>query len=123
MPPSISMNAPSMHVPPPPGSQFACSYASSPNLCSSSCTPTYHTYDASVAVASRNASTTTTEEAPPPLPDEPEPKRQKLDDSFLIPDDQFLAQHPGPVRISVFVPNVEEGNLKGQLLEITVQSL
>lgn len=63
------------------------------------------------------------EEAPPPLPEEPEPKRQKLDDSLLVPEDQFLAQHPGPVRITISVPNVDEGNLKGQLLEITVQSL
>lgn len=29
----------------------------------------------------------------------------------------------GPARISVSVPNVEEGNLKGQILEIVVQSL
>jgi splicing factor 3A subunit 1 len=29
----------------------------------------------------------------------------------------------GPARISVSVPNVDEGNLKGQVLEITVQSL
>ena len=29
----------------------------------------------------------------------------------------------GPARVSVSVPNVDEGNLKGQLLEITVQSL
>lgn len=29
----------------------------------------------------------------------------------------------GSVRITVSVPNVDEGNLKGQLLEITVQSL
>lgn len=29
----------------------------------------------------------------------------------------------GPARISVSVPNVDEGNLKGQLLGITVQSL
>lgn len=29
----------------------------------------------------------------------------------------------GPVRIAVSVPNVDEGNLKGQVLEITVQSL
>ncbi|KAJ0427901.1 putative Ubiquitin-like domain, splicing factor 3A subunit 1, Ubiquitin-like domain superfamily [Helianthus annuus] len=63
------------------------------------------------------------EEAPPPLPEEPEPKRQRLDDSLLVPEDQFLAQHPGPVRISVSVPNVDEGNLKGQILEITVESL
>lgn len=63
------------------------------------------------------------EEAPPPLPEEPEPKRQKHDDSVLIPEDQFLAQHPGPVRISVAVPNMDEGNLRGQVLEITVQAL
>ncbi|CAM8892247.1 unnamed protein product [Rhodiola kirilowii] len=63
------------------------------------------------------------EEAPPPLPEEPEPKKQKLDDSHLIPEDQFLAQHPGPARIVVSVPNLDEGNLKGQLLEITVPSL
>ena len=31
---------------------------------------------------------------PPPLPEEPEPKRKRLgDDSMLIPEDQFLAQH------------------------------
>ncbi|XP_008229239.1 PREDICTED: probable splicing factor 3A subunit 1 [Prunus mume] len=60
---------------------------------------------------------------PPPLPEEPAPKRQKLDDSTLIPEDQFLAQHSGPVHITVSVPNVGEGNLKGQLLEIMVQSL
>ncbi|XP_074592047.1 putative splicing factor 3A subunit 1 [Curcuma longa] len=59
----------------------------------------------------------------PPLPDEPEPKRQRVDDVSLIPEDQFLTQHPGSVRISVLVPNVDEGNLKGQLLGITVQSL
>lgn len=63
------------------------------------------------------------EEAPPPLPEEPEPKKQRLDDSLLVPEDQFLAQHPGPVRISVSVPNVDEGNLKGQVLEITLESL
>ncbi|KAI4357688.1 hypothetical protein L6164_001622 [Bauhinia variegata] len=63
------------------------------------------------------------EEAPPPLPEEPEPKRQKLDDTALIPEDQFLSQHPGPVCINVSVPNTDEGNLRGQVLEITVQSL
>ncbi|KAK3163501.1 hypothetical protein QOZ80_1AG0004520 [Eleusine coracana subsp. coracana] len=62
------------------------------------------------------------EEQPPP-PDEPEPKRQKSDDASLIPVEQFLAQHPGPARISVSVPNLDEGNLKGQVLEIPVQSL
>ncbi|GER46208.1 Swap (Suppressor-of-White-APricot)/surpdomain-containing protein [Striga asiatica] len=63
------------------------------------------------------------EEAPPPLPEEPEPKKQKLDDSAFIPEDQFLAQHLGPARITISVPNVDEGNLKGQVLEIGVQSL
>ncbi|XP_062028961.1 probable splicing factor 3A subunit 1 [Rosa rugosa] len=63
---------------------------------------------------------------PPPPPvaeEEPKPKRQKLDDSMLIPEDKFLAQHPGPVDMNVSVPIVDEGNLKGQLLQITVQSL
>ncbi|KAH9298995.1 hypothetical protein KI387_030677, partial [Taxus chinensis] len=63
------------------------------------------------------------EEAPPPLPEEPEPKRQKIDELPLIPEDQFLAQHPGSVRISVSAPNIEEGNLNGQMLEVTVHSL
>ncbi|GLJ43478.1 hypothetical protein SUGI_0904000 [Cryptomeria japonica] len=63
------------------------------------------------------------EEAPPPLPEEPEPKRQKIDELLLIPEDQFLAQHPGSVRISISVPNIEEGNLNGQMLEVTIQSL
>lgn len=63
------------------------------------------------------------EEAPPPIPEEPEPKRQKLDDYALVPEDLFLSQHPGPVRITVSMPNIDEGTLKGQLLDITVQSL
>ncbi|GAV67615.1 ubiquitin domain-containing protein [Cephalotus follicularis] len=42
---------------------------------------------------------------------------------MLIPEDQFMAQHPGPVWITVSVPNFDEGNLRGQHLEITVQSL
>ncbi|CAN6546767.1 unnamed protein product [Malus baccata var. baccata] len=54
------------------------------------------------------------EKARPPRPEEePEPKRQKLDDYMLIPEDQ----------IRVAVPNANEGNLKGQVLEIIVQSL
>ncbi|KAM1267503.1 hypothetical protein ACFX15_036401 [Malus domestica] len=64
------------------------------------------------------------EKARPPRPEEePEPKRQKLDDYMLIPEDRFLTQHPGPVCIRVAVPNANEGNLKGQVLEIIVQSL
>lgn len=62
-------------------------------------------------------------EEQPPLPDEPEPKRQRTDDASLIPAEQFLAQHPGPARISVSVPNLDEGNLRGQVLEINIQSL
>uniref|UniRef100_A0A803KUL6 Splicing factor 3A subunit 1 conserved domain-containing protein n=1 Tax=Chenopodium quinoa TaxID=63459 RepID=A0A803KUL6_CHEQI len=57
------------------------------------------------------------EEAIPPLPEELEPKRQKLDDSALIPEEQCLVQHTGPVRLNISVPNVDEGNLKGQILE------
>lgn len=64
------------------------------------------------------------EEAPPPPPEEPEPKRQKLDELMLISEDQFLAQHPGAVRIAVAVPSVEgEGNLKGQTVEVTIHTL
>ncbi|KAI3800110.1 hypothetical protein L1987_35419 [Smallanthus sonchifolius] len=48
---------------------------------------------------------------------EPEPKRQWLDDSLLVPEDQFLAQHPGPVCISVWVPEKEK------MLEISVEPL
>ncbi|KAF8675886.1 hypothetical protein HU200_047382 [Digitaria exilis] len=62
------------------------------------------------------------EEQPPP-PDEPEPKRLRTDDASLIPAEQFLAQHPGPASISVSVPNLDEGNLRGQVLQIPVQSL
>lgn len=59
-----------------------------------------------------------------PLPDEPEPKRHRVDASTrLIPEDHFLAQHPGPGRIVVSVPNADEGNLKGQLLVILIGSL
>lgn len=35
----------------------------------------------------------------------------------------MISSFQGPVRITISVPNVDEGNLKGQLLEITVQSL
>ncbi|PWZ08214.1 putative splicing factor 3A subunit 1 [Zea mays] len=62
------------------------------------------------------------EEQPPP-PDEPEPKRQRTDDASLIPAEQYLVQHPGPASISVSVPNLDEGNLRGQILQIPVQSL
>ncbi|KDP43277.1 hypothetical protein JCGZ_24198 [Jatropha curcas] len=123
MPPSISGNPPNMIVPPPPGSQF---------------TPMpIHRPFGQPLIAHPSISMVLNpppplpqgvppppppDDAPPPLPEEPEPKRQRLD-SMLIPEDQFLVQHPGPVRITVSVPNVDEGNLRGQVLEITVQSL
>ncbi|CAI9099804.1 OLC1v1036680C1 [Oldenlandia corymbosa var. corymbosa] len=63
------------------------------------------------------------DDAPPPPPEEPAPKRQKLDDSALILEDQFLAQYPGPARINVSVPNLDGRRIKGNVLEITMQSL
>ncbi|KAK7256058.1 hypothetical protein RIF29_29491 [Crotalaria pallida] len=120
MPPSYSINSQGMHIPPPPGSQFTPMpvprpYAPLPP----SGMPMMHPPPMPHGVPPPPPP----DEAPPPLPEEPEPKRQKHDDSTLIPEDQFLAQHPGPVRISVSVPNVDEGNLKGQVLEVTVQSV
>nr|XP_043613960.1 probable splicing factor 3A subunit 1 [Erigeron canadensis] len=115
---SMSMNPPSIPVPPPPGSQFT-PLAPRPFM------PQHGMPMAPPPPMPLGMPPPPpTEEAPPPpLPEEPEPKKQRLDDSLLVPEDQFLAQHPGPVRITVSVPNVDEGNLKGQLLEITVQSL
>nr|1WE6_A Chain A, splicing factor, putative [Arabidopsis thaliana] len=43
----------------------------------------------------------------------------KFDESALVPEDQFLAQHPGPATIRVSKPNENDG----QFMEITVQSL
>lgn len=119
MPPSISMNNPNIPVPPPPGSQFTPMQVPRPFAPTQ---PNMHMMPPP-PLPQGMPPPPPPEEAPPPLPEEPEPKRQKMDDYLLIPEDQFLAQHPGPVRITVSVPNVDEGNLKGQLLEITVQSL
>ncbi|TKY50945.1 splicing factor 3A subunit 1 [Spatholobus suberectus] len=122
MPPSIPMNNQGVPIPPPPGSQFTPVPVPRhfvPLSVPPSVMPMMHPPPLPQGVPPPPPP----EEAPPPLPEEPEPKRQKLDDSALIPEDQFLAQHPGPVRISVSVPTVDEGNLKGQVLEITVQSL
>ncbi|KAI8563332.1 hypothetical protein RHMOL_Rhmol03G0104000 [Rhododendron molle] len=113
MPPSISVNPPSIPVPPPPG--YTPLSAPRPYVPLTVPQPGMHMVQPPPPPLP--------EEAPPPLPEEPEPKKQRLDDSVLIPEDQFLAQHPGPVRVTVSVPNVDEGNLKGQVLEITVQSL
>ncbi|XP_048423723.1 probable splicing factor 3A subunit 1 [Pyrus x bretschneideri] len=121
MHPSMSMNAPAISVPPPPGSQFTPMQVPRPYMPLPVPPPTMQMMPP--PPLPQGMPPPPPEEAPPPLPEEPEPKRQKLDDSMLIPEDQFLAQHPGPVRITVSVPNVDEGNLKGQLLEISVQSL
>ncbi|KAK2634532.1 hypothetical protein Ddye_029324 [Dipteronia dyeriana] len=121
MPPSISVNPPSMPVPPPPGSQFTSMQVPQPFHLPGPPPPAVHMMQP--PPLPQGMPPPPPPEAPPPLPNEPEPKRQKLDDTMLIPEDQFLAQHPGPARISVSVPNVEEGNLKGQVLEIVVQSL
>lgn len=120
MPPAISTSASNIPVPPPPGSQFTPlgvhrpfpGGAPLPSMPMAPPPPMPH-----------GVPPPPPPEEAPPLPNEPEPKRQKLDDSFLIPENQFLAQHPGPLRIAISVPNVDEGNLKGQILEITVQSL
>ncbi|XP_019439047.1 PREDICTED: probable splicing factor 3A subunit 1 [Lupinus angustifolius] len=122
MPPSYPMNNQGIPIPPPPGSQFTPMPVPRPYAPLSgppSGMPMMHLPPLPQGVPPPPPP----DEAPPPLPEEPEPKRQKHDDSTLIPEDQFLSQHPGPVRISVSVPNVDEGNLKGQVLEITVQSV
>ncbi|XP_076959177.1 putative splicing factor 3A subunit 1 [Bidens hawaiensis] len=105
---------PSIPVPPPPGSQFT-PFAPRPYMPGMPMVPP--------PPMPHGMPPPPPEEAPPPLPEEPEPKKQRLDDSLLVPEDQFLAQHPGPARISVSVPNTDEGNLKGQILEITIESL
>lgn len=126
MPQPISVNPPSIPVPPPPGSQFTPLGVPRPFVPMHMHPPSMQPNMPMVPpppLPQGMPPPPPPEEAPPPLPDEPEPKRQRVDDSSLIPEDQFLAQHPGSVRISVSVPNVDEGNLKGQLLEITIQSL
>ncbi|XP_020588058.1 probable splicing factor 3A subunit 1 [Phalaenopsis equestris] len=118
----ISVNPPNIPVPPPPGSQFnplgvprhfAPMPIPPPNM------PMVPPPPLPLGMPPPPPP----EEAPPPLPDEPEPKRARMDDTTLIPEEQFLAQHPGSARISVSVPNVDEGSFKGQILEIIVQSL
>ncbi|OVA12111.1 SWAP/Surp [Macleaya cordata] len=120
---SVSMNPPSIPVPPPPGSQFTPLGMPRPFTHLPVPPPSMQMMPPPPMPQGMMPPPPPPEEAPPPLPEEPEPKRQRVDDSLLIPEEQFLAQHPGPVRITVSVPNVDEGNLKGQLLEITIQSL
>eukprot|EP01018_Ginkgo_biloba_P023002 Gb_32888 [translate_table: standard] len=122
-PPPPSSMPPSMVTPPPPGSQFAPMPPPRPFAPPPPVPPPSMPMMPPPPPPIGMPPPPPPEEAPPPLPEEPEPKRQKVDEVQLIPEDQFLAQHPGSVRISVSVPNVEEGNLKGQMLEITIQSL
>ncbi|KAK4348061.1 hypothetical protein RND71_034400 [Anisodus tanguticus] len=119
MPPSMSMNSHSLPIPPPPGSQFTPLGAPRPFVPHPMSQPGMSMLPP--PPMPQGMPPPPPPEEAPPLPEEP--KRQKLDESVLIPEDQFLAQHSGPARINVSVPNAEEGNLKGQVLEITVQSL
>ncbi|KAK3408654.1 probable splicing factor 3A subunit 1 [Eucalyptus grandis] len=124
MPPHLSMNPSGIPAPPPPGSQFTPMPVPRPFVPMPVPPTGLPMMPPPPPPSSQGmAPPPPPEEAPPPLPEEPEPKRQKLDDTALIPEDQFLAQNPGPARINVSVPNLEEGNLKGQVLEIAVQSL
>ncbi|KAM0950142.1 putative Ubiquitin-like domain, splicing factor 3A subunit 1, Ubiquitin-like domain superfamily [Dioscorea sansibarensis] len=122
MPQPISITPSAIPVPPPPGSQFTPLMAPRPPF-GAIPIPAPNMHMVPPLPMSGMPPPPPPEEAPPPLPDEPEPKKPRLDDSSLIPEDQFLAQHPGSARISISVPNVDEGNLKGQVLEITVHSL
>ncbi|OAY79698.1 putative splicing factor 3A subunit 1 [Ananas comosus] len=123
IPTMISMNPPNIPVPPPPGSQFTPLMVQRPPYVPMPMPPPNMQIAPPPPLPLGMPPPPPPEEAPPPLPDEPEPKRQRIDEVSLIPEDQFIAQHPGSIRISVSVPNVDEGNLKGQTLEITVQSL
>ncbi|CAN1835963.1 Probable splicing factor 3A subunit 1 [Linum perenne] len=117
-----SMNPPNMAVPPPPGSQFPPMPMHRPFAPVPMPPPHMHAMAPPPPLPQGVPPPPPPEDAPP-LPDEPEPKRPKLDDSTLIPEEQFVAQHPGPASINVTVPNLDEGNLRGQVLEIRVQSL
>ncbi|ERN09458.1 hypothetical protein AMTRI_Chr09g32460 [Amborella trichopoda] len=121
-PPSGSMGMPNFTIPPPPGAQFTPLGMPRPFM-PMQMPPQSMQMMPPPPLPQGIPPPPPPEEAPPPLPDEPEPKRQKVDDAALVPEDQFLAQHPGSTRIAVSVPNAEEGNLKGQVLEIMVQSL
>lgn len=91
--PSMSMNAPSISVPPPPGSQFLPLQVPRPYAPLPAHPPTMSMMPPP-PLPQGMPPPPPPEEAPPPLPEEPEPKRQKHDDSLLVPEDQFLAQHP-----------------------------
>ncbi|KAJ0247991.1 splicing factor 3A subunit 1 [Hirschfeldia incana] len=119
--PSMMMNGPpqmqpgGMHVPPPPGSQYA--HLQVPRPYGQLAPPPIGMMQPPPMHAMPPPPPPG--EAPPPLPEEPEPKRQKFDESALVPEEQYLAQHPGSATIRVSVPNVDDG----PVIEITVQSL
>lgn len=88
----MSMNAPNMPVPPPPGSQFTPMHASRP-YGQIPVPPPPSAPMMQPPPLPQGMPPPPPPEAPPPLPEEPEPKRQKFDDSMLVPEDQFLAQN------------------------------
>ncbi|CAH9130130.1 unnamed protein product [Cuscuta epithymum] len=123
MHPSMPISAPNISVPLPPGSQYTPIGPPRPSFVPHPMSQSGMNVVPPPPMLPHGMPPPPPPEEAPPLPEEPEPKRQKLDESILIPEDQFLAKHSGPARISITVPNVDEGNLKGQVLEISVQSL
>ena len=62
--------------------------------------------------------------APPAPSQEPLPKKQKLDDGGLIPEDEYLASNRGPVSIRVHVQESEEKGtwkLNGQTINLSLE--
>ncbi|XP_065187262.1 splicing factor 3A subunit 1-like [Sycon ciliatum] len=60
---------------------------------------------------------------PPGVGDEPASKRRPDPEDHLIPEDQFIAQHPGPVTFGVVIPNSSEKSewqLNGQTVRISL---
>ncbi|XP_043924458.1 splicing factor 3A subunit 1 [Protopterus annectens] len=59
---------------------------------------------------------------PPPMDDEPASKKMKTEDS-LIPEEEFLRRHKGPVMVRIQVPNMQdktEWKLCGQMLAFSL---
>lgn len=68
--------------------------------------------------------------APPPGPppptagDEHEPKRQRVDDAPLMPEEEFAEANQGPLLVRVTLPEVEgDAQLRGQTVELEVGSV
>lgn len=93
MPQPMSITPSAIPVPPPPGSQFTPLMAPRPPF-GAIPIPGPNMHMVPPLPMSGMPPPPPPEEAPPPLPDEPEPKKPRLDDSSLIPEDQFLVQHP-----------------------------